>query len=77
MYSSYMTHKFQPLDININEIAKSFLKSHFQTWYSDKISKQMNEGKGVYEADVENQLFRMKPIHARWIIGLNNKLRNS
>ena len=63
--SSNLTHKFQPLDVNVNVVAKSFLKSQFQTWYSDKITKQMNERKEVYEVDVDTRLSRMKPIHAR------------
>ena len=70
------THKFQPLDINVNIVAKCFLKSHFKTWYSDEITKQMNEGKRVYELDVDTRLSRMKPIHAHCIIGLYDKLRS-
>ena len=35
----------------------------------------MDNGKGVYEVEVD--LSRMKPIHARWVIGLNDKLQNS
>ena len=69
--------KFQPLDINVNGIAKGFLKDQFQTRYTDEIQKQMDNGKGVYEVDVDTRLTRMKPIHARWVIGLFDKLRNS
>ena len=32
-----LTHKFQPLDINVNRVAKSFVKDKFQAWYTDKI----------------------------------------
>ena len=72
-----MTHKFQPLDINVNGVAKSFLKDRFQKWYTEEIQKQTNDGKGVYEVDIDTRLSRMKSIHARWIIGLYDKLRNS
>ena len=72
-----MTHEFQPLDINVNGVAKSFLKDQFQTWYTDEIQKQMDNGKDVYEVDVDTRLSRMKPVHARWVIGLYDKLRNS
>ena len=41
--------------------------------YVDK----MDNGKGVYEVDVDTRLSRMKPIHARWVISLYDKLRNS
>ena len=41
----------------------------------------MNEEKEVYEVvykvDVDTRLSRMKLIHARWIIDLNDKPRNS
>ena len=60
-----LTHKFQPLDINVNGVAKGFLKDQFQKWYTGEIQKQMDNGKGVYEVDVDTRLSRMKPIHAR------------
>ena len=37
----------------------------------------MDNGKGVYEVDVDTRLSRMKPIDARWVIDLYGKLRNS
>ena len=49
-----LTHKFQPLDINVNGIVKGFLKDQFQTWYMDEILK--HNGKGVYEVDVDIRL---------------------
>ena len=51
-----LTHKFQPLDINVNGVAKGFLKDQFQKWYTGKILKQMDNGKGVYEVDVDTRL---------------------
>ena len=72
-----LTQKFQPLDINVNGVAKGFLKAEFQKWYTDQIQKQLDDGKGVYEVDIDTRLTRMKPIHARWIISLYDKLRNS
>ena len=72
-----MTHIFQPLDINVNGVAKGFLKDKFQKWYTSEIKKQMDNGKGIYEVDVDTRLSRMKPIHARWVITLYDKLRNS
>ena len=72
-----LTHKFQPLDINFNGVAKSFLKDRFQKWYREEIQKQTNDGKGVYKVDIDTRLSKMKSIHARWIISLYDKLRNS
>ena len=65
-----LTHKFQPLDINVNEVVKGFLKDQFQTWYTDEIQKQMDNGKGIYEVDVDTRLSQMKPIqqHSRYHI---------
>ena len=37
----------------------------------------MDNGKGVYEVDRDTGLSRRKSIHARWVIGLYNKLRIS
>ena len=44
---------------------------------SKSIQKQVKDGKGVYEVDVDTRLSRMKPIHARWLISLYDKLGNS
>ena len=65
-----LAHKFQLLNINFNGVAKGFLKDNFQTWYTDEIQKQLYNGKGVYEVDVETCLSRLKPIYARWVISL-------
>ena len=46
-----LNHKFQPLGINVNGVAKGFLRGKFQTWYADEIQKQMDNGKNVYEVD--------------------------
>ena len=56
-----LTRKFQPLDININGVAKGSLKDQFQTWYTDEVQKQMDNGKGVYEVDVDTRLSRISP----------------
>ena len=37
----------------------------------------MDNGKGVYEVDVDTRLSRIKSIHARWVISLYDKLCNS
>ena len=76
-FPANLTHKLQPLDINVKVSAKGFLKDQFQTRYTDEIQKQMDNGKGVYEVDVDTRLSRMKPIHVLWIIDLYDKLRNS
>ena len=37
----------------------------------------MDNGKGVYEVDVDTRFSRMKSIPAHWVIDLYDKLRNS
>ena len=73
-----LTHFFQPLDLNFNGFAKSFLKSGFQEWYAKEVANDLNKGKNVHQIDIDTKLSKMKPIHARWlIISLYDKLRNS
>ena len=70
------THAFQPLDLAINNVAKSFLKSKFSEWYSKEIAKALDKGQDIHEVKVDTTLTVMKPIHAQWIIGLYDRLRN-
>ena len=46
-----LTIKFQSLDINVNKLAKSFIKDKYKMWYTEQVAKQINEGKSP--ADVE------------------------
>ena len=46
--------------------------------FKEQTTKRYTDnGKDVYEADVDTRLSRMKPIHVHWIIGLCDKLWNS
>ena len=40
---------------------KGSLKDQFQTWYTYEVQKQMGNGKGVYEVDVDTRLSRISP----------------
>ena len=71
-----LTHLFQPLDLAINGVAKSFLKSKFSEWSSKKIAKAFDKGQNIHEVKVDTTLTIMKPIHAQWIISLYDSLRN-
>ena len=42
-----------------------------------RTTKADDNRKGIHEVDVDTRLPWMKPIHARWLIGLCDKLRNS
>ena len=72
-----LTHVFQVLDLNVNGMAKEFLNGKFADWYAQQITKQLDTGLDVYDVKVNTTLSVMKPIHARWIIGLYDYLRNS
>ena len=72
-----LTHIFQPLDLNANAFAKSFLKSRFQKWYAKDVTNGLNKGKNFHQIDFDTELSTMKPIHVRWLISLYDKLRNS
>ena len=77
MYPENLTHKFQPLDINVNGVVEAFLKDKFQAFYPEEVQEQMDNAKDVYEVDVDSRLSRMTLIHTHWVTGLYNKLWNS
>lgn len=71
-----MTHHFQPLDITINGMAKKFLNAKFSDWYSGQITQQLKDGVPAHNVKIDLTLTKMKPVHARWLIGLYDYLRN-
>ena len=72
-----MTDKFQPLDLNVNGHAKEFLKGKFEWLYSPQITNQLEGGSSVYDIQVPLKLSVVKPIYAKWLLGLYDHLRNS
>ena len=75
--SPNLTNHFQPLDLNVNSHAKTFLKETFQEWYAQQVQKELESGKNIYQVDIETKLSIMTPINARWIISFYDKFRNS
>ena len=71
-----LTNYFQPLDLASNANAKRFLEDKFETWYCKQITKGLKSGADVYAIDVNTNLSVMKPIHANWIIGFYDHMRN-
>ena len=71
-----MTKYFQPLDLTINGVAKTFLKDKFDNWYDREVTRQVDSGAGVYTVDVKLKLSVLKPIHARWLISIYDFFRN-
>ena len=69
--------QFQSLDLNVNVQAKQFLKKKFECWYTQQISRRLENGTNVYDAQVPLKLSIIKPILVKWLLGLYDHLRNS
>ena len=65
---SNMTHVFQPLDLTINRLAKSFFKRKFTEWYSNEIKLQLDAGTKLSDKEMKLTLAALKPLHSTWII---------
>ena len=63
-----MTHIFQPLDLTVNRLAKSFFKRKFTEWYSNEIKLQLETGTTFDDIEVELTLTTLKPMHLTSII---------
>ena len=74
---SNMTDHFQPLDLNVNGHAKEFLKNKFECWYAKQVTDQIDSGRNVYDVNVPLKLSIIKPIHAKWLLGLYDYLKSS
>ena len=44
--------------------------------YAEQISKQLDDGANVFDIQVHLRLLVIKPIHAKWLLGLYNHLQN-
>ena len=73
---SNCTDALQPLDLSVNKPLKDNLRSKFQSWYSEKVSKQMDSAKKPEDIQVDMKLSVMKPISARWIVSVYDYLRS-
>ena len=65
---SNCTDVLQSMDLSVNKPLKDHLRSKFQSWYSEQVTKQMNDGKQPEDIEVDMKLSVMKPLSARWII---------
>ena len=72
-----MTEQFQSLDLDLNGHTKEFLKGKFECWYAQRITNQLEGESSVYDVQVPLRLPVIKPIHAKWLLGLYDHLRNS
>ena len=71
-----LANKFQSLGISINQSAKKFISNKFNTWYSDRVSKQLSDGVAPAEVKVSLKLSDLKPLYARWIVETYNHVKH-
>ena len=73
---SNCTDLLQPLDLSVNKPLKDHLRRSFQSWYSEQVSKQLEEGKEPDDVKVDMRLSIMKPLGAKWITSAYDYLRS-
>ena len=62
------------MDISVNKVVKSFLRSEFADWYSDQLLEQLSNDS---EECVDLSTARMKCIGAGWLVKLYKHLENN
>ena len=65
------TGLLQPMDVSINKVVKSYLRSEFSKWYSDQLAKKLSKDR---KECVDLSTARMKSIGARWLVNLYEHL---
>ena len=63
-----LTNKFQPLDLTVNQSAKSFIAEKYNTWFSGEVTKQLMQWQDPCDVKVPRQLTVIKPLLAKWIL---------
>ena len=61
---SNCTDLLRPLDLSVNKPLKDHLRCSFQSWYSEQVSKQLEEGKEPEDIKVDTRLSVMIPLGA-------------
>ena len=73
---SNCTDLLQPLDLSVNKPLKDHLRRSFQSWHSEQVSKQLEEGKEPEDVKVDTRLTIMKPLGAKQITSAYDYLRS-
>ena len=60
-----LTNHFQPLDITVNKLTKSFISNKYNEWFPKQISKQLEKGIQPADAKVSLGLIELKVMHAK------------
>ena len=67
-----LTNKFQPLDLSVYKVAKSFIQIKYNDWFADEVFMQLQNGKDPTNVKISSKLLDLKPIHVRWIVDWYN-----
>ena len=65
-------NKFQPLDLSVNNAAKSFIQSKYIDWFAGPVFTQLQNGKDPTDVKISSKLLDLKPVQARWIVDWYN-----
>ena len=71
-----LTNKFQPLDINVNKAAKSFVPHKYNSQLANEVSKQLRAGKTATDVKVSFKPSVIKPLHPKWIVDLYSTVKD-
>ena len=71
-----ITNKFQPLDISVNKVAKSFISEKYNTWMTNEVSNQLKRGISSCDVKMALQLGIIEPLYAKWIVELYTHMQN-
>ena len=71
-----MTNYFRPLHLTVNGPATQFFERKVSGVVCKRNRKASRQRFCCYSIDVNTKLSVMKPIHARWLVGLYDHLQN-
>ena len=75
MQSSFQVIALISFSLLISQPFKDHLRSDIQAWYSEQVSKQLQDGKEPEDVKVDTRLFIMKPLGAKWITSAYDYLK--
>ena len=69
-----LTSKLEPLNINVNKAAKSFMQNQYKDWFSNEVSVQLKKGIGPSYIKIIPKLSNLKSLHKSWIFDMYKHL---
>ncbi|MCG8624657.1 MAG: hypothetical protein MJE68_22010, partial [Proteobacteria bacterium] len=62
------TDLFQPLDLSVNKPFKDKLRRGFSEWYTQEVTKQLEDGKRPDEIHIDTRMSVVKELSCKWIM---------